>query len=455
MKSRWLILFPLILVFQSALAQGPIFKFSDPVLYLTNVPDPEALVVVDLNGDSKPDLVIGNSDSVSVLLGNGDGTFQTAVTYPGGAAPYSLAVVDMNRDGKLDVVAGTSTSVSVFFGNGDGTFRAAVVTNMNGSGLAVADFDRDGFPDLAVPMVDAIAVFPGNGDGTFRAAIVSPTPLGYYALAAADIDHDGKPDVVMTPDGSAVGIMFGNGDGTFQPPVTYSVEGFNTVQISVMDADGDGWPDILVVHERAQNVFKGVISLLLNNRHGGFPQGSGEVFSGNPYVAAAGNLVGDGGGDVIAVTTHGGALFLASGFRHFAIKGDPLAIADLNGDGQADIISLVCAYEDCSSGAAAVRLSEGVDSKTVLTGSLNPSQSGQPVTFTAYTTSARGGVPAGILVTFFDGSHEIGTAVTIWGIGASFTTSALTAGTHSIKAEFPGCPYVKKSKGTVKQVVNP
>jgi hypothetical protein len=178
MKSRWLILFPLILVFQSALAQGPTFKFSDPVLYLTNATGSDALVVVDLNGDCKPDLVVGNSDSVSVLLGNGDGTFLTAVMYAGDSAPYSLAVMNMNRDGKVDVVAGTSTSVSVFFGNGDGTFRAAAVTNVSGSGLAVADFDRDGFGDHVVPADGGVAVFPGQWRRHFQSRNRNPDAAG-------------------------------------------------------------------------------------------------------------------------------------------------------------------------------------------------------------------------------------------------------------------------------------
>jgi len=165
-----------------------------------------SVAVADVNGDGKPDLAVANlclteyncpNGLVGVLLGNGDGTFQTAVTYgSGGYYAMSVAVADVNGDGKPDlVVANNCTSgdfsngctdpsgtVGVLLGNGDGTFQAAVTYGSGGyysSSVAVADVNGDGKPDLVVANECAdtsctngsVGVLLGNGDGTFQAAV--------------------------------------------------------------------------------------------------------------------------------------------------------------------------------------------------------------------------------------------------------------------------------------------
>src|SRR5450631_603549 len=122
-----------ILLFISALAIAqvvPPANFAPPVFYPSNGLQSDAIVVADLNGDGKLDLVVGSSDSVCVLLGKGDGTFQPAVAYPSGAMANSLGVADMNGDGHLDIVAGNANNLSVLLGNGDGTFQPALVSNI-------------------------------------------------------------------------------------------------------------------------------------------------------------------------------------------------------------------------------------------------------------------------------------------------------------------------------------
>ena len=128
----------------------------------------------DFNHDGKLDVVMMTDSGLSVALGNGDGTFQRAVTYTTQLA-YSLAVADFNGDGNLDIVVAnenTPSTVSVYLGNGDGTFKAPIdsSTTSYNEFVAVGDFNGDGKPDIVVIENPYISVLLGNGDGTFPAA---------------------------------------------------------------------------------------------------------------------------------------------------------------------------------------------------------------------------------------------------------------------------------------------
>jgi uncharacterized membrane protein len=213
--------------------------------------------------------------SVDVLLGNGDGTFKAAVTYDsGGLGALSIAVADVNGDGKLDVVVanGASHQVGVLLGNGDGSFRPAVGYGAGGEvgSVAVADVNGDGKPDLLVANVGGLlGVLLGNGDGTFKAVVTYGSGGGPNSITVADLNGDGKPDLVAanicpTACNGSAGILLGNGDGTFMPAVTYGAGGVDPGSVAVADVNGDGKPDLVLPN------FDGTVGVLLGHGDGTF-----------------------------------------------------------------------------------------------------------------------------------------------------------------------------------------
>jgi hypothetical protein len=175
------------------------------------------VAVGDFNGDGIQDLAVANwgSNTVSVLLGNGDGTFQAARNFAAGSHPSSVAVGDFNGDGIQDLAVAESGGVSVLLGNGDGTFEAAHSFAAGGpDSVLVGDFNRDGIQDLAVVSPFGVRVLLGNGDGTFQTTHVSyvagSDPL---AVAVGEFNGDGWPDLAVAnafPNGVAILLNDGN-----------------------------------------------------------------------------------------------------------------------------------------------------------------------------------------------------------------------------------------------------
>jgi hypothetical protein len=236
--------------------------FRPAIYYSAGEESPFFVAVGDFNSDGKLDAVVANADidadDVSVLLGNGEGTFQPEVGYFTGGRPECVAVGDFNGDGKLDLVV-TNTwvflnqgpGVSVLLGNGDGTFQPAVNFSVGPlpQSVAVGDFNGDGKLDLAVVDLTTgnVSILLGNGDGMFQAAVDYNVGGGAYSVAVADFNGDGNLDLAVGHTGGQVSIVLGNGDGTFQPPASY-VDGSNNYAswVEVGDFNGDGKLDLVV-----------------------------------------------------------------------------------------------------------------------------------------------------------------------------------------------------------------
>ena len=220
------------------------------------------IITGDFNNDGVQDIVatIRDEDLIS-LLGNGDGTFRTGPTSTGTPNAFYLATSDLNADGKADLVLTGRTQylptgvvppiVVIFLGNGDGSFAVSQTINNGNSyyGVAIADLNGDGKPDIVAGGAYApAAVLIGNGDGTFRQLPDDPnTNYLSYDIALADFNGDGIPDLVL-PDinGGTVNLFIGRGDGTFIPDVfSPSVANFIPVSVKTADFNGDGQPDIV------------------------------------------------------------------------------------------------------------------------------------------------------------------------------------------------------------------
>src|SRR5213078_1140041 len=194
---------------------------------------PSSVAVGDFNRDGRRDLAVANrdSDSVSVLLGNGDGMFQRAVNYPVGSCrgpdqhsfPWSVAVDDFNGDGLQDLVVATSgcQTVSVLWGKGDGTFELVgeFFAGISPVFVTVADLNRDGKKDLVVAnFVSGASVLLGNDDGrSFQAPVSYTTGTQSWSVAVGDFNGDLLPDLAVANfDANTVSVLLGNGDGTFR-----------------------------------------------------------------------------------------------------------------------------------------------------------------------------------------------------------------------------------------------
>jgi hypothetical protein len=355
--------------------------FRTPVNYAVGLSSQilhDSIAVGDFRGDGKLDLAVASYDhnNVSVLLGNGDGTFQPAVTYAVGDGPTSISVGHFNGDGKLDIVVANDasqgiyhdSSVSVLLGTGTGTFlRAQNFAEIFPGGsiaptggtdyyaLAVGDFAGTGYDGVAV--VDTtdgqIIVMQGAGQSFFQPAV--QLPVGGGVVAAGDFNGDGKTDLAF----GGGQVYLGDGDGTFQSPIN-GYAGFpDTTSMAVADFNGDGKLDLVEVG------FEG-LHVLLGNGDGTFHP-SGFVIPANAQSyqiksIAVGDFNGDGKPDL--AVEFGGydfapylAIFLGHGDGTFGIlqagvyqpnarynlSQDPdypstLAVGDFNGDGKLDLV---------------------------------------------------------------------------------------------------------------------
>ncbi len=222
----------------------------------------EGVFAADLNGDGRLDLVVtDNVSGITIMIGNGDGTFSqpNGVLGTGNGPNFSLAVADFNGDGKLDIAFGNfnDNTLSVLLGNGDGTFQPQMVTAAGSAprDTGSGDFNGDGKPDIVLFNAGGtVSILLGNGDGTFQAEKTFAVGANAVGGAVGDLNGDGKLDIaVANQNDGTVSVLYGNGDGTFQPQQVLTA-GQGAEFVAIGDVNGDGSPDLSVANSASNTV---------------------------------------------------------------------------------------------------------------------------------------------------------------------------------------------------------
>ena len=449
------------------LATGP-GTFAAPVTYAVPAP-PVGVLIADVNGDGAPDLIVQAANGLSILLGNGDGTFRTGVSIV--LTTSQIAAADINRDGRIDLIVSSpqATSLSILLGNGDGTFQPSFqsVSLPQTGPFAVADVNGDGIPDIVESFGGSVVVYSGNGDGTFGTLQTLIFSGGAQSIAIGDVNHDGHPDLIIGCIGSLT-VILGSADGQFTAATSYSF-GLYGQFISILDIDGDGNPDVIVQGSG--------IGIYLGNGDGTFRPDYGADVSG---PLAFGDFFHT--GRVSAASIDYGNLILTAGVRPATVTlsatpspgalGQPVtltaAISPSDATGTVTFLNnySLIATVPVNSGTATFTTSAfpanrqplisqysgdaitsyansnsfietivGSPSAVSMSASAASAIFGKSLTFTASITP----LAATGVITFFAGTQVLGSAPLANGV-ASFTTASLPAGTSLVRAVYEGNP---------------
>jgi len=495
---------------------------SKPILTLGS--NSFAIIPGDFNLDGIPDIAVINnlSDTVSVLLGNGDGTFTTAASPATGVNPTGITTADFNSDGIPDLAIanfnhglGNDGNITVLLGNGDGTFTATPISPSVGSepqAIVAADFNGDGIPDLAVcnQGFSTVSILLGNGDGTFTATALPSnsvaTGLEAQSIVAGDFNGDGKIDLATANTGSdTLTVLLGNGDGTFTAAASPST-GLDPNFVVAVDINGDGKTDLVVSNEQSN------VTVLLGNGNGTFTAGTSFGYT---QAITVGDFNGDGIADLAAEFGYQTTAFLGKGDGTFSTGPTfsptslpnmnetqfvGVAAADFNGDGLADLAAVgvyVLATEDpgdllvllsndtttatastpitVSLGDHAVEASYSGDSNysssVSVTGMLagpasttlnlgisaGPYTFGQTITLTAMLSpyAESGYSTFGESISFYNGSTLLGTGTLSSG-AATLSLSSPAAGSYSFSAAYAGDgKFLTSTSNTITASISP
>ncbi len=326
-------------------------KYLAPTTYAAAA-ETSAVAVGDLTGNGIADMVAVNTadNSISIWLGNGDGTFtfQRKQSVGAGKAPNAVLMADLDGDGDMDIVTvnGGDNTVSVLLGNGRGQFGFPRVFNVgNGpTAVAAADLNGNGALDLIVVNSDGgnLSILSGNGDGTFKPQTqisVGSTPR---SVAAGDLNGDGAIDLVTANSGNnSVAVLLGRGNGTFEAPLSYAVGGV-PIAVGLADLNGNGALDIVSANQGTQNV-----SVLLGIGDGRFYDAVNYGAGGVPRAMVLADMDNDTAVDIVVARENDVLVLYGNGNGTFARRravgmGEAplgLAVGNLNRDGTRDIVT--------------------------------------------------------------------------------------------------------------------
>ena len=309
---------------------------------------PVSVFGADLNSDGHIDLATANEDSnsVSVLLNNGDGSLGLQMRIPTGRATKSVYATDLDNDGDMDLATANAVSanISLLYNNGSGNFivDSVDVSGMQPVSIFATDFDGDGYADLATANSSSnnVSVLLNKGDGTFSTDSLYPVDVAPFSITAADLDNDGDFDITtVNVSAKTVSVLLNKGDGTFVPDSVYVV-GFSW-SIVAADLNGDNYVDLATANFDSNNV-----AILLNLGNGTFGNQAVYPVGNIPMSIFAADL--DGDGDIDLATTNIGStsisLLLNNGDANFTSQTqftvlDPYGLfsVDFDADGDLDI----------------------------------------------------------------------------------------------------------------------